>query len=275
VAQSTVAGGLWEYGVEVAGVFGPLRYADGTPDPSIGLADPDELESLGEIDSEINIEALAALQPDIIVTPMWGADEYWGIASDDVATLEQIAPIVGIRVDDRPMEDPLASVGELAASFGGDRADAVEAARTEFEAASEDFADAVAAKPGLTVLAASGTVDELYVAYPPGFPDLNYYAELGLDLVEPTEHPEAGGYWQALSWEQVDTYQADMIMADVRGGSVDFLLDQMPPLGRQLPAVQADQMVAWTASSALGYGNAAAVLDALADAVTSADAGLV
>lgn len=125
------------------------------------------------------------------------------------------------------------------------------------------------------MLAASGTVDELYVAHPPGFPDLNYYAELGLDLVEPTEHPEAGGYWQALSWEQVDTYQADMIMADVRGGSVDFLLDQMPPLGRQLPAVQADQMVAWTASSALGYGNAAAVLDALADAVSSADAGLV
>lgn len=109
-------------------------------------------------------------------------------------------------------------------------------------------------------------------ASPAGFPDLNHYAELGLDLVEPTEHPEARGYWRALSWEHVDTYHADMIMADVRGGSV---LDQIPPPGRQLPAVQADQVVAWTASSALGYGNAAAGLDALADAVSSADAGLV
>jgi hypothetical protein len=67
VAQSTIAGGLWEYGVNVAGVFGPLTYADGGPHPSIGLADPDDFASLGEIDGEINIEALAALDPDIIV----------------------------------------------------------------------------------------------------------------------------------------------------------------------------------------------------------------
>ena len=178
-AQSTIAGGLWEYGVDVDGVFGPLRRADGEPDPAIGLADPDDFTSLGEVEGEIDMEALAALQPDIIVAPMWGPDTYWGIAADAVDELEQIAPIVGIRVDERPMDEPLARVGELAATFGDEPAGEVDAARTEFDDASGAMSDALAAKPGLTVLAASGTLEELYVAWPPGFPDLNYYAVAG------------------------------------------------------------------------------------------------
>jgi iron complex transport system substrate-binding protein len=119
-------------------------------------------------------------------------------------------------------------------------------------------------------MAASGTLTELYVADPPRFPDLNQYAALGLDLVEPAEADTTGGYWQTLSWEEVDTYPADMILAGVREGSIDVLLDQMPTPGLQLPAVEADQIVPWEASSAVGYGNAAANLDALA-AVESAD----
>jgi iron complex transport system substrate-binding protein len=74
VAQAVSAGGLWEYGVEVAGAFGPLRRPDGTPDPSLGLAVPDAFASLGEVDGEVNLEALAALQPDIIVTQLWDDD---------------------------------------------------------------------------------------------------------------------------------------------------------------------------------------------------------
>jgi iron complex transport system substrate-binding protein len=38
--QSVIAGGLWEYGIVADGVFGPLRRADGSADPSLGLADP-------------------------------------------------------------------------------------------------------------------------------------------------------------------------------------------------------------------------------------------
>ncbi len=274
-AQSTIAGGLWEYGVEVDGVFGPLRRADGEPDPAIGLADPDDFTSLGEVEGEINMEALAALQPDIIVAPMWGPDTYWGIAADAVDELEQIAPIVGIRVDERPMDEPLARVGELAATFGDEAAGEVDAARTDFDDASGAMSDALAAKPGLTVLAASGTLEELYVAWPPGFPDLNYYASLGMQLVEPTEHPEAGGFWETLSWEQVDTYEADLILSDVRGATIEQQIAQMPPTAQDLPAVQADQMVAWPAATALGYGSSAAVLAELTATVEAADEDVV
>lgn len=275
VAQSTIAGGLWEYGVEVEGVFGPLRRANGEPDPAIGLADPDDFTSLGEVDSEIDIEALAALQPDIIVAPAWNEETYWGISPDAVDELEQIAPIVAIRVDDRPMDEPLARVADLAATFGDEAAAEVDAARADFDEASQRLADAVAAKPGLTVLAASGTLQELYVAWPPGFPDLNYYASLGMQLVEPTDHPEANGYWQKLSWEQVDTYPADLILSDVRVATIEDQVAQMPPTAQQLPAIQADQMIAWPAASALGYGNAAAVLAELTEAVAAADENVV
>ena len=274
-AQSTIAGGLWEYGVEIDGVFGPLRRADGEPDPAIGLADPDDFTSLGEVEGEINVEALAALQPDIIVAPMWGPDTYWGIAADAVDELEQIAPIVGIRVDERPMDEPLARVAELAGTFGDEAADAADAALAEFDDASGTLSDALAAKPGLTVLAASGTLEELYVAWPPGFPDLTYYASLGMQLVEPAEHPEAGGFWQTLSWEQVDTYEADMILSDVRGATIEQQVAQMPPTALALPAVQADQMVAWPAATALGYGSSAAVLAELTAAVDAADDDVV
>jgi len=274
-AQSTIAGGLWEYGVEVDGVFGPLRRADGEPDPAIGLADPDDFTSLGEVEGEISMEALAALQPDIIVAPMWGPDTYWGIAADAVDELEQIAPIVGIRIDERPMDEPLTRVGELAATFGDEAAGEVDAARTDFDDASGAMSDALAAKPGLTVLAASGTLEELYVAWPPGFPDLNYYASLGMQLVEPTEHPEAGGFWETLSWEQVDTYEADLILSDVRGATIEQQIAQMPPTAQDLPAVQADQMVAWPAATALGYGSSAAVLAELTATVEAADEDVV
>lgn len=274
VAQSVSAGGLWEYGIEVAGVFGPLRYADGRPDPSIGLADPDDFTSVGEVDTQVNIEALAALRPDIIVTTLWGEDSYWGIDDSNVEDLRAIAPIVAIRVEDRPMTEPLARFVELAESLGAEP-DRVTDAEAEFQAASDRLAAALEAKPGLQVLAASGSETELFVAWPPGFGDLAYYQQLGMELVEPDEHPAANGYWQTLSWERADTYPADLVLVDVRAGGLDTLLEMAPPSARALPAAEADQMVAWPAAFAYGYGAVAANVDDLAAQVEGADADVV
>lgn len=279
VAQSVSAGGLWEYGVEVAGAFGPLRRPDGTPDPSIGLADPDAFASLGEVEGEVNLEALAALQPDIIVTQLWSDDSFWGI-DDELDEMEALAPVVGIRVGERPVDEPLARLAELATSLGGDPGDGVDTgdrvaeARAGFDQATDRLAAALADRPGLRVLAASGTPAEMYVAHPPGFPDLRYYQSLGMDLVEPEEHPTGQGYWETLSWEEADKYPADLVLADVRGATLEQLLDQMPPTAAALPAVAADQVIAWPASFALGYGNVAAVLDEVRAAVEAADPGI-
>ena len=274
VAQSVSAGGLWEYGIEVAGVFGPLRRADGSPDPSIGLADPDDFESVGEVDTQINLEAVAAVRPDIIVTTEWGEGTYWGVDESNVDDLRAIAPLVTIRVEERPMDEPLGRFAELAESLGAEPAD-VAAARERFDTASDRLAAALEAKPGLDVLAASGGYDELFVAWPPGFGDLAYYQELGMPIVEPEEHPGADGYWETLSWEQADKYDVDMILVDVRSGSLDELLAQAPDVVARLPATEADQLVAWPAAYAMGYGNVAEIIDGLAAQVEAADAEVV
>ena len=56
VAQSTIAGGLWEYGVEVEGVFGPLRRANGEPDPAIGLV-TGHFETFDELEGAFRFES--------------------------------------------------------------------------------------------------------------------------------------------------------------------------------------------------------------------------
>jgi iron complex transport system substrate-binding protein len=266
-----VAGGLWEYGVVATGVFGPLRRPDGSADPAIGLADPDDFTSLGEIDSQINLEAMAAGRPQIIVTAMWGEDEYWGIDETQIEQIEALAPVVGIRVDDRSITEPLARLAELAESIIGADSEVVTDAAASFERATDDLRTAIEGNPGLRVVAASGTAAEMYVAYPPGFPELRLYQELGLDLVVPEEHPTSGGFWETLSWEDADKYPVDLILGDARGGTVDQIVEQMPETARRLPAVQAEQLVAWPTVQAYGYGNVARNLDDLTEAVASAD----
>jgi len=273
-AQSVSAGGLWEYGVVADGVFGPLRRSDGTTDPALGLADPDDFESLGEVDSQINLEALAALHPDIIVTAMWSDTQYWGIDDAQIDTIEQIAPVVGIRVDNRSIVDVLARYAELAESLGGDKSK-IESAKAEFDAGSQKLKDALASKPGLSVVAASGVPAEMYIAYPPAFPELRYYGSLGMDLAEPEDHPTSGGFWETISWEQAGKYPADVLLGDARGGTVEQILGLLPATAKALPAVQAGQLYSWPTVQAYGYGAVAVNTDRLATEIGSSRSDLV
>jgi iron complex transport system substrate-binding protein len=271
-AQSIVAGGLWELGVVADGVFGPLRRPDGSPDPSIGLAPPDAFTSLGEVDSQINVEALAALQPDIIVAPMWDNGDYWGIAPESTDVVEQIAPVVAIRVDHRPVSEPLGVVADLAESLGVDLDQGEPAAaRASFERASNELRAALAANPDLRVGALSGTRSELYVAYAPAFPDLRYFEDLGMDIVEPETHETSGGYWETLSWEQAGKYAMDLVIVDARSGTVEEVRALLPPTAASLPSIVAGQITSWKTTHALGYGNVAENLDALTAAVEAAE----
>ncbi len=268
VAETTIAGGLWELGITAKGTFGLLHAPDGSPSPSIGLADPEIFTSLGEEYGQINLEQLASLQPDLIITPSWEDGTYWGIEDDMLEQVTSIAPIVGVAVTGRPIDEVLAEVDELAQALGADTdSDEVVAARQSFEDASDELAAATAANPDLTVLAASGTPDQFYVAVPENYPDLSYYQSLGLNVVDPDTDEE---FWQTLSWEEVDMYPADMIMGDSRGGTTEQLLEQMPPNARELAAIREDQLVSWQLTLAMGYGAVARAIEELAGNVRDA-----
>lgn len=111
----------------------------------------------------------------------------------------------------------------------------------------------------------------MYVAYPPKWPDLSYYQQLGMNLVEPEDHPTSGGFWETLSWEEAGKYPVDLVMADGRGGSLATIKEQIPAVALSMPALAADQIVVWPAVHAYGYGNVAKILGNLTKAVDAAD----
>jgi iron complex transport system substrate-binding protein len=270
-ADAATAGGLWEYGVAVdGGVFGDIVLPDGTPSPGIGLADPDDFESVGDA-NQINLEQLAAHRPQVIIGAMWDDKQFYGIDPDQLDEVEAIAPLIGVRVDDRLVTEPLARVAEFAESLGADPDGKIAAAKATFDTASEAFSAANEAQPDLLVAAVSGSASEMYVAYPPKWPDLSYYQELGMNLVEPEDHPTAGGFWETLSWEEAGKYPVDLVMADGRGGSLESIKKQIPAVALSMPALDADQIVIWPAVHAYGYGYFATILDDLATAVADAD----
>lgn len=272
VAETTIAGGLWELGLVADGTFGELRSPDGSPSPSVGLADPGEFTSLGEAYGQINLEQLAALDPDVIIAPSWEDGTYWGIQDEMIDQVRQIAPIIGVRVAGRPMDEVLAEIDDLAVALGVDaESEAAVQARQDFDVASEQLRDAAAANPGLRLLAASGTPEQFYVAVPQDYPDLSYYQSLGLGIISPeTDDP----FWQTLSWEEVGRYPTDVIMGDARGGTPAQVLEQLPANARQLPAIEADQLITWQIPLALGYGAVAGAMRELAEFVPTARSGL-
>ena len=273
VAESTMAGGLWELGVDAVATFGPMTNSDGKKESSIGMADPADFESLGQEYGEINLEQLAALQPDLIVVPSFEEGTYWGIEGALVEQVEKIAPIVAIEVSKHSITEVLGRVGDLGQALGadldtGEAADAI----AEFDTSSEQLKAAIAANPGLTVSAASGSADTMYVAVPSGYPDLSYFQSLGLDIVDPDTDEQ---FWEVLSWEEADKYPVDVILADSRGGSVEQIVASMPTNAQQLPAVVNDQLGLWEVPFAYGYRNFARIMDNLTAIVQNAKADIV
>lgn len=272
VAEVGMAGALWDLGYEVDATFGPRELPDGTTDP-LGLADPDAFASLGETYGRVNLEELRLLQPDIIVVPSFLEGQYWGIDDELADDVERVAPVVALSVPGRSLREMADRVAELAEALGVDLAGPpVTTAVAAYEEAEAALGDALADAPGLTFLAASGTPEQMYVAVPSGFPDLVTFQSLGMDIVAPDTDEQ---HWQALSWEEADTYEADVFLADSRGGSVEQILDFLPDVMGDLPALQAGQLARWEAIMAPGYANLARILDDLRAVVESADPDIV
>ena len=65
VVDAYSAAALWEYGVRPDGVFG-YGLEEGAPTDSLGHADRSTMEVVGT-GGELDIEALAALEPDLVI----------------------------------------------------------------------------------------------------------------------------------------------------------------------------------------------------------------
>ncbi|WP_329287997.1 ABC transporter substrate-binding protein [Streptomyces sp. NBC_01455] len=273
VAFTGVAAALHDYGIEVKGVFGPTTTKDGKADVQAGDMDVTKLTVLGNEWGQFNIEKYATLAPDVLISTMFdAAGTLWYVPEESKDKILKLAPSVGISVYDRQMPQSLERMYALAESLGADVKSArIVEAKTKFETAAERLRKAAKARPEIKVLAGSASQDIFYVSGSNLSIDLEYFKALGVNIVEPSAKAlkASGGWFENLSWENVDKYPADVIIMDDRSSTIQPA-DITEATWKKLPAVKAGQVIARSPEPIISYDKCTPLLDNLAEAIEKA-----
>ncbi|MEU3954096.1 ABC transporter substrate-binding protein [Streptomyces achromogenes] len=275
VAFTGVGAALYDYGIQVKGVFGPTKTTAGKPDVQAGDMDISKVTILGNAWGQFNIEKYASLAPDVLITTMFdGAGTLWYVPEESKKKIDQLAPSVGISVYDRQLTQPLQRMWDLAESLGADmKAAKVTDAKKRFEDAAARLRAAAKAKPDLKVMVGSASDQLFYVSGSNLSIDLEYFKSLGVNFVEPSEAAKqkngGGGWYEALSWENVDKYGADIIMMDDRSQAIQPA-DLTKATWKKLPAVKAGQVIPRSPEPILSYDKCVPLLTNLAEALEKA-----
>jgi iron complex transport system substrate-binding protein len=269
VADTYTAASLWDFGVRPVGVFGwGLEEEESAWANSLGSVDLDQVEVVG-VGDQLNIEAVAALEPDLIVGygPVDPTDDtvaplIW-VSDENMPLLEDIAPPVATKWFGVTLVEALDFHEDLAGALGADLDDpALVQAKTDFESAVADLG-ALAEGSELTLMAVSAGPDGIWVANPPGFAILGFLSGLGFDVVVP-ENPD--GPWELLSWENVNLYPADVLLFVGNNPLETGILDDQPTW-LDLPAVEAEQVVSFNDKWPFNYEFYAEALSGMADSL--------
>ncbi|WP_300019562.1 twin-arginine translocation signal domain-containing protein [Pseudonocardia sp.] len=278
-AYDTAGAALFFLGTPPVAVFG------GSPigqNPNLEGVDLTGIESVGEVYGEIDIEALAAAAPELIVTafdPRQSGPVFGFVDGPVFDQVRQLAPIVAID----GTRDPLEVIGrfeELAVALGGDvEAPAVVAARQDYDDAAADLTAALAEKPGLLAVAAYADPAEGVAFFRPApSPGLRQLQGLGLSLVEPEggsadiNEDFAGFFFDLVSLESAGKYPADLMLLDSR---YDPAAMAGVATWAARPDVAAGQIVPYRALESWSYQAYAGDFRTLAEAVRAADPDLV
>jgi len=271
VAHANVAAGLIPLGIRPVGIYVDGPVAD---DPSLRGLDLTGIEILGEAWGEIDIEKLAAVEPDIIIAEYWPLEKaYSGMEPNaaDGTLIEQIAPVAG-PAQGNSTEALIKDYEALATLLGSDlSAPAIAADKARFEASKAAFQVAVTAKPGLKVLAVWAGTDALYVAAADGSAELSDFKAWGLDIIVPAIADDRG-YWETVSWETVDKYQPDLVLVDDRAGPATRAAAEAQPTWTSIRAAAKGQVGDWPAFWMRNYKVYAEQIDKLMATIAATDA---
>ncbi|GAA0283896.1 siderophore-binding protein DesE [Streptomyces polychromogenes] len=272
VAYTGTAAALYDYGVQVKGVFGPTKLADGKPDPMAGTMDISKVEILGNVYDEFNVEKYAALRPDLLATNTWDG-LYWYVPEASKDKILKLAPAAAIGVGDKvSMDKALERTADLAKSLGADLNTKKSAdAKARFDAASAKVREAVKANPGVKVLVGSGSDQMFYVSTPKTSADLKYFESLGVEFVSPEQDKlDPQGFFESLSWENAGKYKADVILLDNRTQALQPEALKAKPTWNELPAVKAGQVAPRVTEPIYSYEKCAQILEDLAKTIQNA-----
>jgi iron complex transport system substrate-binding protein len=272
IAHAYSAAALMEFGIKPVGV-----YADGPIKDDVGLKGVDftGVEILGETWGEIDVEKAATLRPDLIVGDWWPAEKAYsgmeGGVKERSKKIAELAQVVGPSQGDSIVE-LIQGYEKLAETLGGDTS--AGGAREDFDKAVERFEAATAANKGLTALAISPYDQDYAVAVPKYAPELLDFQRWGLDVMVPKKPDPEFPYWQTLSFEEVDTYQADLLMFDDRNYPGNFKTLEKAPTADRIKAFKAGAYTTWPAYWLHRYSDYADELNRLAEVIEGADPGV-
>ncbi|GLV72371.1 ABC transporter substrate-binding protein [Streptomyces hygroscopicus] len=271
VAYIGSAAALYDFGIErqITGVFGPTTLKNGKPDVQAGDFPVDRATSLGNTWGQFNVEKYASLSPDLLITNMYDPGALFYIPDDSKKKILQLAPSAAISTGRISMLEPIKRYAALAEALGADpKAKKVTEAKERFEKASETLRKTVKSHK-IKVMACSASADLFYVSDPKINADLIYFSELGVDFVVP-EHTDKGGYFESLSWENADKYDADVLFLDNRTATLQPKDLTAKPTWSKLPAVKARQIAPWSSEPRFSYAGAAPLVESLTKAIQDA-----
>lgn len=271
VAYIGSAAALYDFGIDdqIVGVFGPTKLKNGKPDVQAGDLDVDKVTSLGNTWGQFNVEKYASLNPQLLITNMYDPGALFYVPDEAKDKILALAPSAALTTGRVSMTEPIKRYAELAASLGADlKAKKVTDAKARFEAAAETLRKTVKSKK-IKVMACSGSAELFYVSNPAVNADLIYFRELGVDFVVP-QKTDKGGYFESLSWENADKYDADLLFLDNRTATLQPKDLTAKPTWSKLPAVKAGQITAWSSEPRFSYAGAAPLVESLTKAIQDA-----
>lgn len=247
------------YGLKPVGHWGY-----GEDDPTvIGEADVTGSTSVGK-DSELSLEGVATLEPDALIGYGNTAGTGWTWWPDGVTErVGQIAPYIPIKLSGSGIVDVIEEYRRLAETLGLDVTSAeVTGAKDDFDAALRRIGELTSGKK-LRVLALQANPDNLYIGV--NVAVLKLLAENGVQLVS-AEPTKPGGPWAEISWENISTYKADLIMDFQSSTGQAHAQAPWPTLG----PVKAGQVTEWNDKRPNNHRAYADWLNGFADAYEKA-----
>lgn len=264
-----VAASLMDFGIQPVGI----HYIDDTEGSRLlKRFDLGTVTPVATSCSGVNVEAAAALDPDLFIYMDWGdgPDAAFCLDAAELQQLEAIAPVVRLRAEG-DADTIRARYEELATALGAPGDAELGAKRERYDAAATALAAALAARPEISVLPLSLGPTWAGVAESGGFADLTTLAErYGIDFAGPFEGAFTGAYWSELSAETVTEFRGDVILLDARNLTSRADLAATYPLWAELPEVRAGQIVDWMVPGSFNYTRDAEFLEALTAAIESA-----
>lgn len=222
-------------GAPVVGL--PSRGAEVDPDLAAAF-DIEGIATIGEV-YEPDIEAIAALDPDLLIGEGWNGESQFDAGVHQ--QLSAIAPVVYIDTF-RSVDEVMADVAEVLGDYAQE---AYEEQKAELDALIAEIGESLGDDPAsvtASYLSKHNTSGTLQTSGPMAAPFTEILSRIGVTwvpLVEEAGSDANGGYLGELSMERINEFDADLVILDAFYDQT--LLED--PLFQSLRASQAGQVI--------------------------------